>query len=746
MKKDKQKMIEKLSGIARMKYRWSVVVAVVFGVIYTLSMPKDRIGYGDSDEFMAMAWKQGVMKSPGYPLYLVMLKGMMKLFEVGMGKVWGAHFLSVVLACTGLGVMFLLLWSLCELVAKKDKRKYVLVSDDVEAWVLAMVGVGMLGFSGLYWTWGQVAERYALSWWVMIVVLYMLVKIRWGSVLSSSKWMLVVALLMGLGISHEWLVLAMVPVMGYVSWKRYGDKYDQYLKLVIVGLMGLVTPFLWLVKMNQNRVSLSWIIKPDVSGLVKFVSQGYWGDGFMRAEQVSGLVAQARVDVMLKLLVKILEFGVESYGWWSVVLVVGVVIYHQQSRKKHEVYWVVLGAWVSAMLALLLVLELTEDRFALVLEVPQYVMVYVLAVPVLWFGVRELMKRWGEAGMVLFKEKRERIDMVLVVGLMAPVVFCGWMRWTKSNMEKNNVTSQVYARMIEEMEENSLVVCFQHHSCQGLDFEQKVMGRRQDVVVVPYYFHPDEIRLQERVTWFEYEGQPWVVFDVITNQVGKRKVYAIDLTDNYYKLLGFDYGFLRYIPRGYYGELGRDLPDELTETTYPDTVGLLKVSGESWNLMLAALKARVARRHVFNAGVYLKYGERELAYEESNLAANVIFQISPGDRENLDELKEAIERTKPSRFFRAGESVEQEADMLKEVDNLRNLGAVLQAVVVARGTVVKYPQSARAREVWADALAAAGASESAMLEYENTLKLEGGNRNEVEQKLEFVKGFVNQKN
>lgn len=740
MAERKQGWIVWVTNILSIRWIWFVAVFVAFVLLLLPSVPKSRTGIGASDEFMIAGKNLSVMTSPGYPAYVWMEHLVMKGESGKENPAYRVGLMSLGFGAIGLSFMFLSLWKLYDLVASKENRKFILISIEFERWWLACTGTLMLGLSGLYWIYCQIAERYSLTCMLMSVMLYLsLVVFAEKNRVKKSWFILLSAMVVGLGISHQWQFITWIPLLGYFSWKMFYRKYLNYVKVIIVGLVFSLAPWLLLIIFARTSGVLSQIINPSFSDVLQYVGVKYLGDGFARAQDLSSLFIQTRLDVMLKLVGIMLQYGVESFGWWISGIILMTIMYYY-SRKKLNVFWLVVGMAGIMLFATVFVDHLAENRFHLAVLIPQFLPIYILFIPVLWFGLWELTKRVGEAGSVLgFKQQTNWIVIGLV---LVPLMFTAKNRVSQVNLEKMNYTSEVYKDVLSALDNGALMICFQKETCDGLGYEQEVRGVRKDVTIVPSDYLPGKIALSKKsLGFFDYQESPWVIFDLVLENIGQRSVYVMDITDDYYQLLGINLGFINYLPLGYFGQLVRGLPDELPRFEYPVSDAMLSVQTEGWNLPLVTEKARLARRHALNATVYMKAGMREVAYNEANYLANFFHSISATERESLDQVRESVERTTESQYYMPGFEPLPLEEVLSEVNTLWGMKAKAQALEVARGAVITDPKSVKARMLWADLLVQVGASDSAVIEYQNALKLDSNNK-ELLEKYQAVKQSV----
>ena len=55
------------------KYKWALLLGIMFLLTYMSTMPRFNVGYADSDELLSVANNLGVAHPPGYPLFILLL-------------------------------------------------------------------------------------------------------------------------------------------------------------------------------------------------------------------------------------------------------------------------------------------------------------------------------------------------------------------------------------------------------------------------------------------------------------------------------------------------------------------------------------------------------------------------------------------------------------------------------------------------------------------------------------------------
>lgn len=716
------------------KWLWFGVIVVGFILVYGLSVSRESMGYLGSDYEVAMGFVNGLLPSPGYPVYgsIIFLVG--KLAEFGdWGVSYVFNWLSAVMGSLAMGFMFLSLFELYGYgkVAKKQKREFVLINHELERWFLAGVSTVGIGTAGLYWQYSSGINRHVFSGLVTSIFVWSAVR----GLLKSKKqvWFIRLSFLMlGVGASHNWVFLIYTVFWAYWLWKEKVIKTEaQFLKMGLVFLIFWLAPFgLFFTKDPNAFYALEY--DQSLAGLTRHVGTAYLGDGVGRTNDIRKVFAGFQLSQSIRLGYVVMKYFWLSAGWWLAVPVIGLVI---QLSKKKKSKFLELFLWLFGLglVGLLFLVRYSSAYLDQVTSVPQFLQLWLMFGCLLWFGFWEMLKRLGATFEVITSKINVWMGIIVSVSLL--IIAGVFSSYGGMKYLDNLATENVYQGMLEDTQKDSLLFCFRPMSCGGLIYNQLVLGHRKDVVVIPFYYEGDNINLptSQELSGFSYDDFPWIIFDLITWNIDQKSVYVVDLFDQYYKLLGVDSGFVKYLPIGNIAKLSYSLPNEEkipdTDHAWEDVV--LGSDIPIWNLETNSIKGEEVRRNFRNAYVYMRMGMRKRSYEESNYASNLLHTLGPAEKEEGLASREWIERVSPSVFYEPGSSADSAETILGELDTFDTDEFKNRAVLFARGAVTVDPKNVDARLVWAEALEKLGyeaASGSAAIEYHNVLKLDADNQ------------------
>lgn len=212
------------------------VVWLIATVVYLLTI-EPTTSFWDCGEFIATAYKLEVGHPPGAPFF--MLLG--RFFSMFAGPENVAVMLNILSALASSFTILFLFWTITHMARKLAWRTGELTG----AKTIAVIGSGVVGalaytFSDSFWFSAVEGEVYALSSFFTAIVFWAI--LRWESVADEAhdtRWLILIAYLMGLSIGVHLLNLLAIPAIAFVYYFR---KYQPTRKGIIITflLSGLI--------------------------------------------------------------------------------------------------------------------------------------------------------------------------------------------------------------------------------------------------------------------------------------------------------------------------------------------------------------------------------------------------------------------------------------------------------------------------------------------------------------------------
>ena len=210
-------------------------VWAVATIVYMLTV-EPTASFWDCGEFIASAYKLEVGHPPGAPLFMLLARGLM----VFATPEWAAFAANSLSALSSSFTILFLFWSITHL-ARRFSGGFTKEPTSAERW--AILGSGVVGalaytFSDSFWFSATEGEVYALSSLFTAAVFWAILK--WENEADepgATRWIILIAYLMGLSIGVHLLNLLAIPAMALVYYFR---KYEFSWKgLVITGVASI---------------------------------------------------------------------------------------------------------------------------------------------------------------------------------------------------------------------------------------------------------------------------------------------------------------------------------------------------------------------------------------------------------------------------------------------------------------------------------------------------------------------------
>ena len=206
------------------------ILFIVSLVTYTLTL-EPTVSFWDCGEFISASYRLQICHPPGAPLFL-MIGRIFSLMASDPSTV--AFWVNMVSAVTSALTVLFMFWTITHL-AKKIMAN---AEGALETWqTIAIMGAGAVGaltltFSDTFWFSAVEAEVYASSSFFTTLTFWCILK--WENVAhekNASRWLVLIAYLIGLAIGVHLLNLLVIPAIVYVY---YFKKY-QYTRNGFIG-------------------------------------------------------------------------------------------------------------------------------------------------------------------------------------------------------------------------------------------------------------------------------------------------------------------------------------------------------------------------------------------------------------------------------------------------------------------------------------------------------------------------------
>ena len=218
---------------------WTIFLIASFVYLSTI---EKTASLWDCGEFIAAAYKLEVVHEPGAPFFL-MVGRIFSLFASDVSEV--AMMVNSMSAIASAFTILFLFWTITAF-----GRKIYLQSENINnGKIFAVLGSGLVGslaytFSDSFWFSAVEGEVYAMSSFFTAITFWCILK--WEQVAdssNSSKWLVLIAYLMGLSIGVHLLSLLTIPAMGMIYYFK-NNKYTHKGALIAFSVSSAILLFI----------------------------------------------------------------------------------------------------------------------------------------------------------------------------------------------------------------------------------------------------------------------------------------------------------------------------------------------------------------------------------------------------------------------------------------------------------------------------------------------------------------------
>ena len=213
---------------------WSVFLIASFVYLYTI---EQTVSFWDCGEYIATAYKLQVGHPPGAPLF--QLFGRIFTLFAAQGTSEVAVAINILSAlCSSFSILFLF-WTITAF-----GRKMFFKDNNYEIGkIYAVLGSGLVGalaytFSDSFWFSAVEGEVYAMSSFFTAITFWCIMK--WEQEAdqpNSSRWLVLIAYLIGLSVGVHLLSLLTIPAMGMIYYfKKYKYSKSGAIKAFVVSM------------------------------------------------------------------------------------------------------------------------------------------------------------------------------------------------------------------------------------------------------------------------------------------------------------------------------------------------------------------------------------------------------------------------------------------------------------------------------------------------------------------------------
>jgi hypothetical protein len=696
--------------------------------LYLLTLPRTNVGFGLSDEVMSVAYHHGLVRPPGYPLYTAILYIILHLPIPDVSLAMKGHFLSLVFVSLASALVFSAVWKLYKQLNKVRPHRYVLFSPLAEQVFFAFLPTAAVFYSGLVWLYGITAGPVAVTIFYTALLLYLFSSFlpKLTSKNYSLAGIFVFCFSLGLAVSHQPLFILLVPILFLLIWEYRAKLSLKIYFIWVIGIvLGMILPLGFIYIFAKPSPFLSWPLTFSLNGLINYYRNSdvlgfinrfdYFTEKYTFVSDINQIIASSKLWFW--------EIWSASIIWLIPSLVLGIYLALKSFRQllKYLLLYSFFG-FISVV-----IYRSSNDWLVRIPLMRLYASALISFTPLIALALFLIIKRLGSALTIFFRPTIASIFLVLILTL--PLAVQLYRLFPAVDLSHFSMIHDRNLELLQTVKPNALITCYSDSACFSLLFDQYTSRLRSDVDIYPLAF-PYVLNgtlNKPGIKGFTYDLNPYILFDVITWNLSKRPVYALELSDQYYRLLGFDYPYMFYVPMGYYGELVRTLPKFIPTYDSKLTQNWLSIPTVLWDANRLQAKSTPAREHLINGMLYTKMNLKDRSLAENNLAAAIFYQFTQSEKTEFNAIRTNLEQAQANQLFIPGSTVSSISNLLKRIPLLLSVKQNRQAYQAALAALAIEPQNVMAHLYLADIYEKMGDSYFARKEYTHVLMLDPHN-------------------
>ena len=646
------------------KTKWSSWLSVLLFGYFIILIPSDLVSYGWSTDLVRIGHVGGNYSAIQFGLLLRVINIFTNLLPFSVIK--NSYVLASFLGAMALGTFYKILSTIEDFLKIGDKRLGFLLKN---------LTVILLATSQSFLLQSLFIERYmlvVLGLEIVVLILFRKQKLRDK---FDKKHILLTSVLI-LGISYHWLFLwALLLILISQIGNRVGlvkNLVSFVIRLLLIVLGGIIVGYLLTF---NNSVSHAFEGANNISDSFKMYSKTYLSDGFSHNFRINSRQIINTFSKLISGLKSVYGVFVAFFG------LIGIRILMEKFRKQSKwglIFLIGIFLWPSIWFSdIKMISEISE----------LYLLVIVVILSLLsWIGIMFVSNRLLKGLSIIHGQVTSYVFFSLMVGglmMMSLIV-------KTNNLEFLNFEASQMKEIVNQLPEKSLILCFDDVLCADLIYLSEIEKVGSEIEVVPYYFHPQKYRLNlSEYRLFEYEEYPYILHEIVSLALANdTRIFSVGLSDDYYRFLGFDLGFVHYLPLGNYGEILLTTPNDwpIVKGLDNDTDGLNKntlLENKFINLLI--------RNRILNSQIYFLSGKYEDGYIEMNTTSKIANRLSDKDFSMFLASRNNAEQHIRNQLFVESSKNDSIDKIFKEIPLYIESGYYGRAADLVRGAIMLNP-------------------------------------------------------
>jgi len=442
------------------KLNFSIGLFLIPFIIYLLTHAQDLM-FTDSGELAGVCATLGIAHPTGYPLFTV-LGYLWSLLPLPFSTIYQLNMFAAFVTALSVPVFFHIVILIIELVKKseikssKNKKKNTNQSnhDTKSEYLIAAAGALIYAFALTVWEQATYLEVYSLQALIYTLIIWSMLK-AWLSENNNVKFLVLTALLTGLGFSNHMTTMLVLPGVLFLYFFSYNSKFEftsERFKLLLYLLFPFILGLSFYLYMPLRSAAL-----PEFNwGEVSRSFDKFWYHATGKQYQIwmfSG------TEAFNENIGKFFNVLLPQFGWIGIIPVLwGMIASYKLSKP---IFWFLIILVVSCLFySLNYSIHDIETYFTLA---------FIALILFASIGIYSL-----------FKNKSKLIGIVFVIPLVSIAT-----NYSENDQSMNFLVPEYTRILSENLEPDAIIISAQwDYWCSAFWYKQRVEGYRKDIVLV----------------------------------------------------------------------------------------------------------------------------------------------------------------------------------------------------------------------------------------------------------------------
>lgn len=285
---------------------------------------------------------------------------------------------------------------------------------------------------------------------------------------------------------------------------------------------------------------------------------------------------------------------------------------------------------------------------------------------------------------------------------------------------------EYYQKMLSTVPQKAILGCMSDVSCFALWYLQNINQVRPDVLIISQgdVFTNHRLPPDKDYIGADYSQGPEKFIDIISWNMTQRPVYLAELQKYYHDTLGFEYGFVHYLPGSYAGNLTLEADSIQFSPDLDFYERIIAASADQNDLYRLQFRAALAQQQMVAARAlsYLQV-DSQLIKQRLSLAEELNYPLPDRYREEVQQLAfQVIPSVGYSSYGQLTPPYKPE-EVYKQAQIYYDQGNTFMALLGYRAMLYPNPKDLFARLAYARFLKQMGFTQMSAKEYQLVMKL-----------------------